>query len=66
MSVSAHLLTVLACPSCKGPVVWGPDKQTLVCRGEALAYPFESGIPVMLKEKAIELTPEQLQQVESL
>ncbi|HLV48130.1 MAG TPA: Trm112 family protein [Aliidiomarina sp.] len=62
----ANLLSVLACPSCKGKLVWGPDKTSLVCRGEQLAYPIRDGIPAMIAQEATELTPEEMKQVDKL
>ncbi|MCO4320410.1 Trm112 family protein [Aliidiomarina sp. Y6] len=62
----ANLLSVLACPSCKGKLVWGPDKTTLVCRGEQLAYPVRDGIPAMLAQEAKTLSAEEMKQVDTL
>ncbi|WP_256473580.1 Trm112 family protein [Aliidiomarina quisquiliarum] len=66
MSIPANLLSVLACPSCKGKLVWGPDKTTLVCRGEQLAYPVRDGIPAMLAQEAKTLSAEEMKQVDTL
>lgn len=66
MTVPANLLNVLACPSCKGKLVWGPDKTSLVCRGEQLAYPVRDGIPAMIAQEATQLTAEEMKQVEPL
>lgn len=66
MSIPANLLSVLACPSCKGKLVWGPDKTTLVCRGEQLAYPVRDGIPAMLAQEAKNLSAEEMKQVDTL
>ncbi|HEX6592037.1 MAG TPA: Trm112 family protein [Moraxellaceae bacterium] len=46
------LLAILVCPLCKGPLHYSADKQELVCRVDALAYPIRDGIPVMLEEEA--------------
>jgi len=64
MSIPANLLAVLACPSCKGKLVWHNDKTELVCRGEQLAYPVKEGIPALLASQARELSAEELEQVE--
>lgn len=50
--MDSKLLDILACPLCKGPLVWHADSQTLVCRAERLAYPVRDGIPVMLEDEA--------------
>lgn len=63
MTLNANLLAVLACPSCKGKLVWNADKSALVCRGERLAYPVHDGIPALLADAARELTTEELDKV---
>lgn len=49
-----HLLDLLVCPLCKGPLrlVQSQGQFELVCRGERLAYPVRDDIPVMLPEEA--------------
>ncbi|MCC5856249.1 MAG: Trm112 family protein [Idiomarina sp.] len=66
MNLPANLLAILACPSCKGKLVWGPERKTLVCRGERLAYPVVNGIPAMVASEARELSPEELEGVDKL
>lgn len=66
MTIPANLLAILACPSCKGSLVWGFDKTYLVCRGEQLAYPVKEGIPALVSHEAKSLSAEEMQQVESL
>jgi uncharacterized protein YbaR (Trm112 family) len=46
------LLDILACPVCKGPLVYHKDEQELVCKLDRLAYPIRDDIPVMLEEEA--------------
>lgn len=50
------LLTILACPVCKGPLQYHAEKAELVCRADGLAFPIREGIPVMLEEQARRLT----------
>lgn len=50
--MDARLLDILACPLCKGPLVYRAAAQVLVCRAERLAYPVRDGVPVMLDEEA--------------
>lgn len=64
MTIAANLLSVLACPSCKGKLVWGPEKESLVCRGEQLAYPVRDGIPAMIAQEAVSLSADELAKVE--
>lgn len=46
------LLDILACPLCKGPLIYQKDKSELVCKADRLAYPVRDDIPVMLEEEA--------------
>lgn len=46
------LVSILACPRCKGPLHYDRDKQELICRADALAYPIRNDIPVMLENEA--------------
>ena len=53
-----NLLDILACPVCKGPLVYDKAKQELICKGDRLAYPIRDDIPVMLEDEARQLAPE--------
>ena len=46
------LLDILACPVCKGPLVYLKEQSELVCKADRLAYPIRDDIPVMLEEEA--------------
>ena len=50
--MDTRLLDILACPLCKGPLVYHKDEAVLVCRADRLAFPIQDGIPVMLEEEA--------------
>ena len=49
------LLRILACPLCKGPLVYKSGQKELVCEKDQLAYPVRKGIPVLLNADAREL-----------
>ncbi|RUO31467.1 hypothetical protein CWE12_00235 [Aliidiomarina sedimenti] len=66
MTINANLLAILACPSCKGKLVWNAEKTELVCRGEQLAYPVNEGIPALLADAARSLNSEEMKKVDSL
>lgn len=53
------LLTILACPICKGPLVYHLKEQELICKVDRLAYPIKDEIPVMLEDEARELGAEE-------
>lgn len=53
------LLTILACPLCKGSLHYDQQAAELVCYADALAYPVRDGIPVMLDNEARQLSAEE-------
>lgn len=53
------LLDILACPVCKGPLVYRKDAQELICKADRLAYPIRDAIPVMLEDEARTLAPDE-------
>lgn len=53
------LLDILACPVCKGPLVYRREPAELICKADRLAYPIRDGIPVMLEEEAREVPLEE-------
>ncbi len=53
------LLDILACPVCKGPLVYRQKQQELICKADRLAYPIRDDIPVMLEEEARQLSPDE-------
>lgn len=53
------LLDILACPVCKGPLVFKKENNELICKADRLAYPVRDDIPVMLEEEARQLPAEE-------
>lgn len=53
------LLDILACPVCKGPLIYNRDSQELICKIDRLAYPVRDDIPVMLEEEARQMPAEE-------
>ena len=53
------LLDILACPVCKGPLVYDREHQELICKADRLAYPIRDDIPVMLEEEARQLAADE-------
>lgn len=49
------LLDILACPVCKGALVYHKDANELICKVDRLAFPIRDDIPVMLEDEAREL-----------
>lgn len=47
-----NLLEILACPICKGELIYDSTNQELICKFDQIAYPVVDGIPVMLESRA--------------
>ena len=59
LALDKKLLDILACPVCKGPLVYDQQQQELICKADRLAYPIRDDIPVMLEEEARQLPAEE-------
>ncbi len=46
------LLDILACPLCKGPLIYKKSAGELICKPCRLGYPVKDDIPVMLEDEA--------------
>ncbi len=57
--MDTKLLDILACPICKGPLVYDKEKKELICKADRLAYPIRDDIPVMLEEEARQLAADE-------
>jgi len=53
------LLSILACPCCKGELTYYKEQNELVCKVDALAFPIKDDIPVMLETEARTLTTDE-------
>lgn len=60
MTLDHNMLEILACPCCKGPLVYDRSRNELVCRVDRLAFPIVDNIPVLLESRARPLTHEEL------
>lgn len=47
-----RLLEILACPVCKGELIYDVPNQELICKFDRLAFPVVNSIPVMLDSRA--------------
>ena len=50
--LTEHLLSILACPVCKGELSPCGEGRYLLCRPCGLRYPVRDGIPVLLADEA--------------
>lgn len=46
------LLEILACPVCKGELIYDKPKEELICQRDRVAYPIKNDIPVLLESAA--------------
>lgn len=54
-----NLLEILACPICKGELLYDRANQELICKFDRLAYPIHDDIPIMLESRARRLSTEE-------
>lgn len=59
------LLEIIACPICKGKLIYQKSQQEFICKFDKLAFPIRDQIPVMLEDQARKLTLEELNQIRS-
>ena len=62
IAMDKKLLTILACPICKGDLVYKAQEQELICYADALAFPVRDDMPVMLVDEARSLSAEEREQ----
>ncbi len=48
-----RLLEILACPICKGKLVYKQDTEELLCRFDKLAYPIQGGFQLCWLTKLV-------------
>lgn len=53
------LLDILACPICKGTLVYVKNNNELVCKADKLAFPIREDIPVMLADEARQISSDE-------
>ncbi len=56
MAIDRELLSILACPKCKGEIRLAPGGEGLVCEGCRLVYPIQDEIPILLVDEAVPLS----------
>lgn len=47
-----QLLKILACPICKGELLYDRNFQELICQFDRIAYPVIDDVPIMLESRA--------------
>ncbi len=52
-------MEILACPICKGELIFDQSNQELICKFDRLAYPVVDDIPVMLASRSRRLASDE-------
>lgn len=55
------LLDILACPLCKGSLIYKKELKELICKADKLAFPIRDDIPVMLLDEARAISDQEYQ-----
>jgi len=50
--IDEELLEILACPACKGGILYDKGSERLICQKCKRRYSIKDGIPIMLVEEA--------------
>ncbi len=50
--IDEFLLSILACPACKGELEYDRKNSELICHESKLAFRVEDGVPIMLIDEA--------------
>lgn len=61
--IDKKLLDILVCPASKAPLIYDKNKDELICKASALAYPIRDGIPIMLESEARHISLEEKEQL---
>jgi uncharacterized protein len=51
-TMDKSLLEILACPVCKGELIYDQNNQELICHFDRFAFPIINDIPIMLESRA--------------
>ena len=58
-----ELLDILVCPVCNGKLDYLKQQAVLICKFDRLVYQIEDDIPILLEEKATQVSGEQLEEI---
>ncbi|MFT2091063.1 Trm112 family protein [Paraglaciecola sp. 2405UD69-4] len=61
MAFDKRLLEILACPACKGKLIYQAKNNQLICKFDRLVFPIREHIPVLLESEAKEVSSDELE-----
>lgn len=65
MAFNKQLLDIIACPICKGKLLYQAEQNELVCAFDRLAFPVRDNIPVLLENEGRTLSLEELEAIKA-
>jgi uncharacterized protein YbaR (Trm112 family) len=63
MAFDRKLLEILACPVCKGKLLYLEQEAQLLCKFDRLLYPIRENIPVLLESETKVLSSDEMQKM---
>ena len=63
MAFDKKLLDILACPVCKGKLLYQDKQSQLICKFDRMVYPIREHIPVLLESEAKHVSSEEMEQL---
>ena len=52
LCLEANLFEIIACPICKGELVYHSQNQEFICKLDRLGFPVKDGLPVLFEDQA--------------
>lgn len=63
MAFDKKILEIVACPACKGKLVYQEKEAQLICKFDRLVYPIRENIPVLLESEAKQVSSDELEKL---
>lgn len=60
MAFDTTLMEILACPVCKGKLIYKKEQQELICKFDRLAFPIDKDIPVLLEGESRSISEQEV------
>jgi uncharacterized protein YbaR (Trm112 family) len=63
MAFDKKVLDILACPGCKGKLLYQNKQAQLICKFDRLVYPIRENIPVLLESESKQVSSDEMEQL---